>query len=163
MIWRKKMKIVKSIICLTICVGALSLTGCSTDKTAISADTFTEKMEETGLTVNDQSQEAPADSGMSDVRVAFGEENYQIEFYAFGNEEAAKSLYNTVQSNLEDIYESASNVSKTSKNVGNYGTYALSADDMYYSISRVGNTLIYAIGDDDYKGQVKDIVEDLGY
>ena len=137
------MRKIKSIVCAAVCAGVLGMTGCSTDKDPISADTFAEKMEEAGLKINDQSEEAPEDSGMSDVKVAFEEGKYQIEFYSFDKEEDAKSLYSKVQGDLENAYESSNGTVKTSKSVGNYASYKLSADDKYYVVSRIGDTLVY--------------------
>lgn len=157
------MKKIKNIACMAVCIGIFALAGCSVDKTPVSGDTFSEKMEEAGLSINDQTAEVPEDSGMSDVRVAFEEGEYQIEFYEFTKEEDAKSLYNVQQGNLEDTYESANGTVKTSKKLGNYASYKLSADDEYYVISRIGNTLVYSATTDEYKNQVKKLVEDLGY
>lgn len=154
---------IKGIACIVACIGMLGIAGCSTDKTPVSADTFEEKMEEAGLTVNDQSEEAAEDSGMSAVKVAFEEGNYQIEYYAFEKEEDAKDLYNSVQGGLEDTYESSNGTVKTSKSVGNYASYKLSADDNYFVVSRIGNTLVYSATTSEYKNQVKELVEDLGY
>jgi len=121
------------------------------------------KMEEAGLEINDQSDEAPEDLGMSEVRVAFDEGKYQIEFYTFDKEEDAKSMYNYVQENLEKQYESESGRVRTSKSVGNHASYKLSADEKYFVVSRIGNTLVYSAATSDYKNQVKELVEDIGY
>ena len=157
------MRKIRSILCAVSCMGMFGMVGCTTEKTPVSAETFSEKMEEAGLTINDQSEEAPEDFGTSEVKVAFEEGQYQIEYYAFEKEEDAESIYSSMQGQLEDTYESANGTVKTSKNVGNYGSYKLSADGKYYVVSRIGNTLVYSATTSDYKNQVKKLVEDLGY
>lgn len=154
---------IKNKICVAVFIGMLGIAGCSMDKTPVSADTFEEKMEDAGLTVNDQTSEAPEDFGTSDVKVAFEEGKYQIEYYDFENEEDAESLYNFVQGELEDTYENSNGTVKTSKKIGNYASYKLSADDIYFEISRIGDTLVYSTATSEYKNQVKELVEDLGY
>lgn len=154
---------IKLTACILACSVIFGLTGCSTDKDPISAETFTQKMEKAGLEINDQSKEAPEDLGMSEVRVAFDEGKYQIEFYTFDKEEDAKSMYNYVQENLEKQYESESGRVRTSKSVGNHASYKLSADEKYFVVSRIGNTLVYSAATSDYKNQVKELVEDIGY
>lgn len=154
---------IKLTACILACSVIFGLTGCSTDKDPISAEKFTQKMEEAGLEINDQSDEAPEDLGMSEVRVAFDEGKYQIEFYTFDKEEDAKSMYNYVQENLDNQYENESGRVRTSKSVGNHASYKLSADEKYFVVSRIGNTLVYSAATSDYKNQVKELVEDIGY
>lgn len=157
------MKKVKSIVCMTACIGVLAMAGCNTDKTPISGDTFSEKMEEAGLSIHDQTAEKPEELGMSDVRTAIKEGEYQIEFYEFKKEEDAKSLYKEQEGKLKDKYESEKGTVKTSKERGNYASYKLYAEDEYYVLSRIGNTLVYSTTTGEYKNQVKKLVEDLKY
>ena len=51
----------------------------------------------------------------------------------------------------------------SSYSIGNYNLYSLTSNGDYMYLCRVDNTLLYIDVEDEYKDEVKDIVEELGY
>lgn len=139
------------------------LAGCGGQKTPVSAEDFRKKMEEDGLQVVDQSENAPEDSGMTTVLVALEENEYQVELYVFQDEDSARGLYDTTKSGLQDNYKEVSGKVETSKNSGSYAKYTIQVDGGYVTIARIDNTLLYAKGLAEHKDDIKDAVEELGY
>ncbi len=157
------MKRIRTAVYLAVGLGVMMLAGCGKNKEAISVETFTEKMEGAGLLVMDPNNREEQGAEIQSCKIALEEGKYQIEFYVFDKEKSAKAFYEDVQDGLENTYEDVKGVVKTSKNIANYGTYKLSADGMYFEVSRIGNTMVYAGAPDDYKDQIKDRLEELEY
>jgi hypothetical protein len=87
--------------------------------------------------------------------------NYQIEFYELSDDSHATIFYNN---NKEIFEESKENTSaETSVDLKNYSKYTLSSNGEYMVVSRIDNTVIYVDVDQNYKENVKDVLNELGY
>lgn len=141
-------------VALTVC---LALVGCS-EKTALSADAFSEAMEEEGFTVVDVSDTTEGDA--EKVLVAVGDE-YQIEYFSFEDEELAEAVFETNREIVEDKdFSSSSHVSKSGPN---YNYFSLTGDGEFFIVAQVEDTMIYCNADKDCKEEVEELLEELGY
>ena len=146
---------------IAICVGMLlCVTGCL-KKTVITAEIFTTKMENNGYTVTNISDQYKSYDYVENVLIAQSEDGYQVEFYDLASKDDAKKLFNNNRSTFEELNEGSS--TEVSVNMINYSTYALTSGDCYMYISRVDDTFLYVKVNEQYKANVKDIVEELGY
>lgn len=151
----------KKILILSLLIISLfTLTGCG-KKTPLNSTDFVDLMEQNEYkttNVNDQFSEYPQ------IKNAFIAQNsgmtYQIEYYELDTEENAKSFYNGNRDRFKNMEKISSY-----KNIdlGNYQKYTQKTDDVYSLIARIDNTIIYANVKIEYKDEVKDIVEKLGY
>lgn len=157
------MKRNKKLCCMLLSICMLSLTACGKDKEPVSADMFVEQMERAGLTVTDQTAEVMEGSGLSSAQVASLEGEYQIEFYQMDGEDHAKNIYNNAKDDLENQYETANGVAKTNVSMRNYAKFTITAEDRYFIVSRISDTMIYATATKENKDTVKDTVTGLGY
>lgn len=88
-------------------------------------------------------------------------QDYQMEFYELSSESKAKSMFESNKEYFED--RAGSSKITSSYSFGNYNVYSLTSNGDYMYICRIDNTLLYIDVDDEYKDEVKDIVEELGY
>lgn len=86
---------------------------------------------------------------------------YQIEFYELSDADYASSFYNNNKSIFEE--SKSSSAVETSVSSGNNSKYTLVTNGKYKVVSRIDNTVIYVNVDDEYKAEVKDLLEELGY
>ena len=86
---------------------------------------------------------------------------YQIEFYELSDDDHGSSFYETNKTNFEN--KKASGALETSVNIGNYDKYTLSGGGKYQVVSRIANTAIYVDVNENYKDDVKSILDELGY
>lgn len=163
MLWRSRLRAKAASVLLAVAMLITALAGCGGEKTPVSPEEFRSQMEEAGLQVVDQTENAPEDSGMTTVLVALEENRYQVELYVFKDENSAKSLYDTTKNGLQSNYEDVSGKVETSRDSGSYSKYTIQVDGGYVSVARIGDTLVYAKGLSEYKDDVRDAVEKLGY
>jgi hypothetical protein len=90
-------------------------------------------------------------------------DKYQIEFYVVPSIEQAKNAYQENKTNIEKAEKAASVTSHKSVSVKNYSYYKATTGDLYYVISRVDNTFIYAVIPVKYKNEAADTIAELGY
>lgn len=147
------------IACITMIVTAILMTGCG-NKEAISSSEFKSIMGSKGYDVQDATSQFSAYDYVKQVYIALNDE-YQIEFYELSDEDKAVSFFETNKTIFEDSKSSTS--SQVSTSIGNHSKYALSSDESYKVVSRIDNTVIYLNVDEEYKDEVKDLLEDLGY
>ena len=132
------------------------------NKEPITASEFKEKMENDDYEVFDVTNQNNLYEFIENAYVALKEKNkYQIEFYITDKEENAVFLFNNNKRKIEE-YKTAK-YSETKVDIGNNSKYTLTTEDTYKAISRIGNTMIYANVDKEYKEKVKEILEELGY
>ena len=157
------MRNLKKIICTMMVVGLVFTTGCGGDKVAIDEATFISTMENLGTEITDKTETMEEFSSATSAQIAYMEEQYQIEYYAFSDETDAQRLYSVSVDNLETASEDASGVAKTNVSMDSYGKYTISMNDTYIVVSRIENTVIYATATSDSKDTVKEILEQMGY
>lgn len=156
------MKKLRGFLITILCVCAIFvLTGC-VNKTALTADEFKTKAETNGYIVSDATSQTEGNAYVKSVYLAISEDmTYQIEFWELADVDSAQSFYN----NNQTIFESSkgSGSMETTINLGNNDKYTLSTNDKYKVISRIDNTAVYVNVDEQYKDEVKDFLEELGY
>ena len=157
------MKKSKVLIVFAICVAiALMFTGCG-DKTAITSDTFKNIMIDMGYQIGDISNQYEDADHVLEVYVAVDStESYQIEFYKFADETAAKTVFNGNKEQFEELYGENGGV-RTSVSVGNHGEFRLLIDGEYILMSQITDTLVFSKTTSDYKDAVNEAVDTLGY
>lgn len=130
-------------------------------KTAITADKFSEVMNDKAYVLEDVTvQFAQYGDYVKKVCVA-RKSGYQIEFFELANVANAIESYNTNKTKFESQKGSTSSYFTVSK--GNYNMYTLTTNGKYKYICRVDNTFIYMDVAEEYKDEVKSIVNELGY
>lgn len=153
-------KFKKIALVLVLCISLLSLTGCK-ERKAIAVEEFQSKMTEKGFTVYDVREQFSSYSEVKGALVAKGD-NYQIEYLSFADDEGAKSSFAQNKSTFESSKGTVT-TTQVSVTTNNYEKYHLVSNGKYMSVTRVGNTIIYANVDSKYRTEVLDIIEDLGY
>lgn len=133
-----------------------TLTACG-KKEEITANDFNQIMREEGFYVTDISDEME-DTNISNVYTANNKE-FQIEFYVFKSNDIAKQAY---ESN-KDMFVQNKDYEGKEKSDDDYNEYTQETEDYYNVLKRVGKTLLYASVNVDYKGDVKSVINKLGY
>ena len=146
----------KRIFALGVCALMLLLAACS-DKTPATLDDFKGAMEKAGYQIVDAS--AQFDKGIAKSVTVAVKDNGQVEFFMLANEDNAIASFETNKSKLE----AKSGGVRSSVSAGNYAFYNLTKDGIYYSVSRVGETMIYAEAPEAQKDEVSELVDSLGY
>ena len=143
---------------LALCALALTLVmaGCS-DKTPATLDDFKGAMEKAGYHIVDAGGQFDKSIAKS-VTVAV-KDNGQVEFFMLTSEDNAIASFETNKSKLEAKNGSA----RSSVSAGNHAYYNLTKDGLYYSVSRVGDTMIYAEAPEAQKDEVAELMDSLGY
>ncbi len=156
------MKRVKQLLMGLMCFVVLfTLTGCG-NKTAITSDDFKSKMESSGYTVQEATNQMSDYDYIKQVYIAISSDStYQIEFYELSDNDYASSFFNNNKKTFEDSKSSGS--TETSVSVGNNEKYTLTTNGKFTFVSRIDNTVIYLNVDDNYKSSVKDVLKNLGY
>ena len=158
----------KPVIILLVIVAILAIIlgvvfiNLNTEKTSITASNFKNLMQQKGYTVSDANSQFSDYDYIQQVYIAADSNyNYQIEFYELSDDSYATRFYNNNKSIFESSKGNAS--AETSVDLKNYSKYTLSSNGNYMVISRIDNTVIYVDVDDNYKDNVKDILNELGY
>jgi len=148
------------LVMVTLC-SALCFAGCS-EKISLTAEDFKTAMEARGCTVVDATEQLSEYEEITRVYIALlGDGDHQIEFYETSTAEAAQRLYAGNKGIFEESIVGAS--AQSSSSAANYNSYRLTADGYYKVLSRIDNTMIYVNSPEEYKGEIKDILESLGY
>lgn len=156
------MKRVKQLLMGLMCFVVLfTLTGCG-NKIAITSDDFKSKMESSGYTVQEATNQMSDYDYIKQVYIAISSDStYQIEFYELSDNDYASSFFNNNKKTFEDSKSSGS--TETSVSVDNNEKYTLTTNGKFKVVSRIDNTVIYLNVDDNYKSSVKDVLKNLGY
>ncbi len=148
---------------LGIVVGLLLmfvLTGCGS-KTAITLEEFSSVAKEEGYSISDAMDQFVGIDYMKSATVAITEDNYQVEFYELDDDTHATAFFNNNKLRFEGLKGNAS--LESSIDMGNYSTYSLTSDGQYMYLSRVDNTLVYVDVKEEFKDEVKELIDKLGY
>lgn len=162
---KKKVAIVVLICSLFLSAGIIAVVlfvkNIDFKKEAIKAREFASIMDDENYEIIDVTAQYES-YGIDEAYVAIEENrDYQIEFYELSSESKAKNMFET----NKDYFEDGAGNSKitSSYSIGNYNIYSLTSNGNYQYLCRVDNTLLYIDVEDEYKDEVKDIVEELGY
>jgi PBP1b-binding outer membrane lipoprotein LpoB len=152
------MKKALSIVLLLLMV-LVFCAGCSTSKTPLTLEEFIEIVEAEGFEVIDTKEyyDTPL------VEQAYGaiNDSFTVEFIIAPTDANANQIFNQTKNNAELSKGTASSESSTS--VGNSATYRLNTSGSYFSLSKIGNTILYVETDSGNKSAVDDIVKKLKY
>ncbi len=149
----------KKIFALILVLSVLfSLTACQ-KKTALTADAFTEAMEDAGYVVMDVTDFT--DTNGVDVTILYAEnEDLEVFFYVF---EKSRDVDQTM-SNIKDMYDNMKGMkSHVSVTLGNFSKFTCTAGDDLIAASSIDKTMVYIETTKDQKDAVNDLLESLGY
>lgn len=151
-------KVLLFIFCICLMI---SLTACG-NKTALTASEFKTKMENKNFIVGDATYQMSQYDYIEKVYLAKNEDlTYQIEFYQISDVDNAYSFYIYNKKIFEESKQS--NSKETTLNIGNRSKYTVETAGKYKVVSRIDNTVIYINVDEQYKSEVKTILDELGY
>jgi hypothetical protein len=147
---------------LAVMLGCGLLIGCGSNKTSISANDFKDIMEDNGYEIVDAAEQFAEYDHVKTAYIAIDETaSYQIEFYSIADEDAASQMFYSNKETIENTKGTATGVVEIK--MGNYDKYSLTTNGKYKVVARIDNTMIYCNVDEDYKDDVKEIIELLGY
>lgn len=149
----------KKLLCLCLVILSLTMTACMQSRTPLTAEKFADKMEAAGYEIVDATGQF-ADGVVEVVYLAMTD-GYQIEFYVVPSIDQAKNAYSTNKADFEAL--KSGSYSEKSVSVNNYSYYKLTSAGGYYVISQIDNTFIYIDADAEYKAEINEILEQLGY
>ncbi len=132
--------------------------GCS-NKTLTSEDVFKKVMTDAGYVLHDAREQFNAET-LKSATVARNKDN-SIEFFILASEEDAMAMFSQNVDRLESM--KGNNVVTTSVKAANYGSYTLRTNGKYYTVSRIGYTMIYSNVPAEQKEVVSDLIKSLGY
>lgn len=142
---------------ITIVFLVIILSGCESEKKALTKDELINRLSEQGFIVNDSTMQIE-DENINFVASA-NNNLYQIEIYIFDELEYAKQAYLT---NKESFINLSSKKGKE-KTSDNYEKYTQILTDTYNLVIRVENTLIYSVVSKDYKNDLNKVIKNIGY
>ena len=149
----------KKVLAIALVVGAL-LTGCGS-KEPVSATTFTEKAQDQGFEVIDMTEYEDID-GATAALFAMNDDDVEIMFIEVEDTDFAKNYYEFTKTEYVNAYEEGSSV-HTDVNVGNCQKYTVKNGDVYATVERVDNTIVYVETSADYRDVVKSLLDELDY
>ena len=146
----------KKILALCALALVLFMAGCS-DKTPATLDDFKDALEKAGYHIVDASDQF--DKGVAKSVTVAVKDNGQVEFFMLSSEDNAIASFETNKNKLEAKNGGAS----SSASSGNHAYYNLTKDGLFYSVSRVGDTMIYVETPEAQKDAVSELMDSLGY
>lgn len=155
-----KKRCVNLLSVLLIVVVMLTLGACGQKRTPQSPRSFQELMTEFGYEVYDATTNTDT-GGITDSVLLAIDENYTIEYYGFIDENSAKSTFTSNEQIFENENTTKYMVKEMSFN--DYEHYSYSSDNNFYLLSRINNTMLYCVADKEYKDDILEAVEVLGY
>lgn len=147
------MKFIKA-ICLVLVL--FTLTACGEVK-ELSEKEISKALEKDGFLLNDFTSQIE-DRKMKKAVVA-NNGVYQMEYYIFTDEAAAKEAYKNNKKAFVDLNKTKGK----EKNKDNYDKYTQKLSDTYNSVIRVGKTIIYASIDTRNKKDFNKVLDKLNY
>lgn len=148
----------KMAVFLSLFLCLIGICGCGS-KQPVTVSEFNEIMEEKGFSVSDVTDHVKADY-VEAISLAVADD-YQIEFYVFSDKDSAASVMEQNRSVFEENEGNAA--TQITKNLSNYSFFSLQSEGMYRMVSRIDNTLLYAVVDKSYKDEIVEIIKELGY
>lgn len=160
-------KITKIILVVVIVVMALGI-GITvlcmklfSPKDALTADEFKTVMVQKGFQTADITEKYSSYNIKKYYLALAPDESYQIDFLECNDTVVAKNLYAGNKAQIEATKGNASMTSEAS--VSNYSKYSQTSNGSFQVISRIDNTLLMIVTEDDLKDTVKDLLDDIGY
>ena len=145
---------------LIIVLISLFLTGCVGSKEKISTNQFIEFAAESGYEIQDKTR-ALKDSNIKKVILAKKNNECQIEYYKLKGITEAIYMFN----DNRKIFKTSKNETSTYTytNLSNYSVYSLTNESYYMYLCRVDDTLLYIKVPLNYKDEIVEFTEKIGY
>lgn len=145
----------KIMICVML-VCTLFLTGCL-KKTKINVSSFEDTLKEEGYVVEIASKDYLTNDTKS-MASAASKNGYSINYIEYYDDDKAKDFFDETY----DKYENSCNI-KTETNGTNYNTFKCDTGEEYIAITRVENTVVFALSSKDNKDDIKKILKKIKY
>ncbi len=143
-------RMIFSWVCPLMILLAFTLPGCSA-KSAATAEQFQKAAEEVGYTVEEQ------DGGsLESIHLASKEDSSMV-FYVCDSDQEAKTALVNLKANLP------SDVNADHVDSSYYSRYTAETEDTYYSIIRMGNTILASTVEPSEKDNLQSVINALGY
>ncbi len=136
----------------------LLLTGCGTS--VVTQSDFREYIEETDYEYQEYNDGVDSQFSCESAIAVKISDNAIVEFYVFEDNTNSINMYNAAKENIEEAYTSKVT---TFTNVGNKKTFTCKADDEYYRISSVGNTLLYGYTNNGSVDEINKVFDNFKY
>jgi len=156
---------------LFLCVCTM-LTGCGALKrSGITADQFVSIVSDTtgcSTSAVDGAEEAEGVvSGYYAYSDAMKDENDDyaclVEFYQTENSNYAVAYYQNIESQLNELYEEATNKVKSHVTGLNYEVLEMTIDGKYYYAEYLEDTFLFVYGPSEYKSTLKEVITAINY
>ena len=152
-------KILLIILSLTI---LLTLTACGEKTKAVTQEDFKSKLKTLEYTVDDRTDEVQKDTGIIEYYLAKAPRDiYMIEYFKLDSKDRAKQFYDDLQAKASSNKAEAS-VERT-EDTKNTNRYVLENGELFYTIIRVDDTLLYVSSETGYKHDIEKALIELGY
>jgi hypothetical protein len=114
----------------------------------------------------EQSDYYIANTGLNDTGIKFiealdPEDKFIIWFSEYDSAEQARTAFNEIRNDFNSVRGSWS--SRVENNTANYNIYRVTTNGIYYVASRIDNTLLYIVTEEENRSAVDEILETLGY
>ena len=150
-------KVFSILVCLLLLVG-LTGCGCQKSKKPITSEDFSYIVQEKEYEVIDTN--GMIDDGSANVAKAGHKGDIVILFFVLSSEEKAIELYEKYEIEFKSEYSSGETISESGKN---FSKYLQVSNGMISITSRISDTYIYINVSDDYEGEIKNLLKELGY
>ncbi|MCL1885350.1 MAG: hypothetical protein FWF98_01075 [Dehalococcoidia bacterium] len=139
------------------------LAGCQMSRSPIDLDKFKTEAEAAGYTVTDATNTYTGGTTGDCMIAAKGSDHteYQIEFVVVSTTEQAQTIYQEKHSEYEAKIGTGS--SSASVSFGNYSYYRLTTNGRYYVVSRTANTFLFVEASEEYKSEIAEFINSIGY
>lgn len=154
----KKGKVIIILILAIISLGVF--TGCQS-KEPVNADTYKENATSLGYEIEDLTEEFTSQSSAILNCYLIDKDDLHVEYFQLDSNDTAKALFDANKQIVEGYKGSRSG--ETSETNSTYQKYTLTADDMYFVVEQVGDTLVYAYTDQDKTNDLNELLKELGY
>ncbi len=148
----------KNTLLIFIAVLALTLTSCNKSPQTVKG--FCDTMQAKGFEVKDISSTLEN----KDITLAAYSavcENYQISYGVAVDAKNCKSMFENAMNVYDEQFPSRTGSLELS--YGNYNYCAFTSGDTFCLVSRIDNTMLYAVADKRYRNEIEDYVDALGY
>ncbi len=153
----KYKKLISVILLILI---ALTFGACGQERVPQSVEGFQSLMTEAGYELYDATLTTDTGSKANSVLLAL-DENYTIEYYNFIDDATAEYSFNSNKEIFEN--ENTTKVMVKELSFNDYDYYSYSSTDNFYMVSRINNTMLYCVADKEYREDIVEVAEMLGY
>lgn len=96
--------------------------------------------------------------------ITANQDGFQIAFYVFADQNYSKNAYTSLNKTLSEIERRYSTSSvETGGYWANFIVHEIQTGGKDYYLMRIGETILYAHGDEQYSGEMYSVAKELGY